>query len=248
MKDYFTMNTTLIPTVSGSLDGQTQALVNARDLHQFLESKQHFADWIKNRINEYGFTQDVDFLGVHTVMSTEAGFFGRREKTVTDYHLSLDMAKELCMVERNDKGRQARRYFIEMEKQAKALPDAVLYRIDALEDAYFQAAPEMLALLRYRSMGLNLTEIGKLLDMNPGAVSYRLKKLNDLGFLEKANWRWQTYIPKLQTLHPQAHCSDIRNRLHPLGRQVGKSDSNPAQFCLKTRPAPMLRQDHLYLV
>lgn len=188
MKDYFTMNTTLIPTVSGSMDGQTQALVNARDLHQFLESKQHFADWIKNRINEYGFTQDVDFLGVHTVMSTEAGFFGRREKTVTDYHLSLDMAKELCMVERNDKGRQARRYFIEMEKQAKALPDAVLYRIDALEDAYFQAAPEMLALLRYRSMGLNLTEIGKLLDMNPGAVSYRLKKLNDLGFLE--------YVPK----------------------------------------------------
>lgn len=188
MKDYFTMNTTLIPTVSGSLDGQTQALVNARDLHQFLESKQHFADWIKNRINEYGFTQDVDFLSVHTVMSTEAGFFGRREKTVTDYHLSLDMAKELCMVERNDKGRQARRYFIEMEKQAKALPDAVLYRIDALENAYFQAAPEMLALLRYRSMGLNLTEIGKLLDMNPGAVSYRLKKLNDLGFLE--------YVPK----------------------------------------------------
>lgn len=188
MKDYFTMNTTLIPTVSGSLDGQTQALVNARDLHQFLESKQHFADWIKNRINEYGFTQDVDFLGVHTVMSTEAGFFGRREKTVTDYHLSLDMAKELCMVERNDKGRQARRYFIEMEKQAKALPDAVLYRIDALEDAYFQAAPEMLALLRYRTMGLNLTEIGKLLDINPGAVSYRLKKLNDLGFLE--------YVPK----------------------------------------------------
>ncbi len=184
MKDYFTMNTTLIPTVSGSLDGQTQALVNARDLHQFLESKQHFADWIKNRINEYGFTQDVDFLGVHTVMSTEAGFFGRREKTVTDYHLSLDMAKELCMVERNDKGRQARRYFIEMEKQAKSVPDAVLWRIDALEDAYFQAAPDMLSLLRYRNMGLNLTEIGKLLDLNPGAVSYRLKKLNDLGFVQ----------------------------------------------------------------
>ncbi|WP_245934288.1 winged helix-turn-helix transcriptional regulator [Bergeriella denitrificans] len=94
------------------------------------------------------------------------------------------MAKELCMVERNDKGRQARRYFIEMEKQAKAIPDAVLWRIDALEDAYFQAAPEMLSLLRYRNMGLNLTEIGKLLDLNPGAVSYRLKKLNDLGFVQ----------------------------------------------------------------
>nr|WP_280515235.1 winged helix-turn-helix transcriptional regulator [Uruburuella testudinis] len=100
------------------------------------------------------------------------------------YLISLDMAKELCMVERKDKGRQARRYFIEMEKQAKAIPDAVLWRIDALEDAYFQAAPEMLSLLRYRNMGLNLTEIGKLLDLNPGAVSYRLKKLNDLGFVQ----------------------------------------------------------------
>ena len=66
-------------------------------MHQFLESKQHFADWIKNRISEYGFTQDIDFLGIHTIMNTEAGFFGHREKTVLDYHLSLDMAKELCM-------------------------------------------------------------------------------------------------------------------------------------------------------
>lgn len=178
------MNSQLIPTLSGCLDGQTQALVDARDLHQFLESKQQFSNWIQNRIDEYGFTQGIDFIGVNKIINIEAGFFGRREKTVLDYHLSLDMAKELCMVERNDKGRQARRYFIEMEKQAKAVPDAVLWRIEALEDAYFQAAPEMLCLMRYRNMGLTLTEIGKLLDLNPGAVSYRLKKLNDLGFVQ----------------------------------------------------------------
>ena len=183
MKDNFTMNTQLIPTVSGQLDNQTQALVNAKDLHEFLGVETKFRDWIKRRIADYGFTQAVDFCEISTL--SNRGFWPAESK---DYLLSLDMAKELCMVERNDKGRQARRYFIEMEKQAKALPDAVLYRIDALEDAYFQAAPEMLALLRYRSMGLNLTEIGKLLDMNPGAVSYRLKKLNDLGFLE--------YVPK----------------------------------------------------
>ncbi|HEZ3186987.1 TPA: antA/AntB antirepressor family protein [Neisseria meningitidis] len=188
MKDNFTMNTQLIPTVSGQLDNQTQALVDAHDLHKFLGVETPFSKWIQRRIKEYGFTQALDFIGVDKIVRTEAGFFGQRDKTVQGYYLSLDMEKELCMVERNDKGRQARRYFIEMEKQAKALPDAVLYRIDALEDAYFQAAPEMLALLRYRSMGLNLTEIGKLLDMNPGAVSYRLKKLNDLGFLE--------YVPK----------------------------------------------------
>lgn len=178
------MTSQLIPTFSGQLDGQTQALVNARDLHQFLESKQQFSNWIQNRIDEYGFTQGIDFIGVNKIINTDAGFFGRREKTVLDYHLSLDMAKELCMVERNDKGRQARRYFIDMEKQAKALPDAIQHRIDALKDAYFQAVPEMLNLLRYRNMGLNLTEIGKLMDLNPGAVAYRLKKLNDLGFVQ----------------------------------------------------------------
>lgn len=178
------MNSQLIPTISGCLDGQTQALVNARDLHEFLGVETRFDTWLNRRIEEYGFVQVIDFIEVLKNEHVERGFFGKREIQVKDYHLSLDMAKELCMVERNDKGRQARRYFIEMEKQAKALPDAVMRRIDALEDAYFQAAPEMLSLMRYRNMGLNLTEIGKLMDLNPGAVSYRLKKLNDLGFVQ----------------------------------------------------------------
>lgn len=169
----------LIPTVSGQLDNQTQSLVNAQDLHDFLGVETKFRDWIKRRISDYGFMQDIDFCEISNL--SNRGFWQTESKS---YLLSLDMAKELCMVERNEKGREARRYFIEMEKQAKALPDAVLWRIDALEDAYFQAAPEMLCLLRYRNMGLNLSEIGKLLDLNPGAVSYRLKKLNDLGFLE----------------------------------------------------------------
>lgn len=178
------MNSQLIPTISGQLDGQTQPLVNARDLHEFLGVETRFDTWLNRRIEEYGFVQVIDFIEVLKNEHVERGFFGKREIQVKDYLLSLDMAKELCMVERNDKGRQARRYFIEMEKQAKAIPDAVLWRIDALEDAYFQAAPDMLSLLRYRNMGLNLTEIGKLLDLNPGAVSYRLKKLNDLGFVQ----------------------------------------------------------------
>ena len=171
--------TQLIPTISGQLDNQTQSLVNAQDLHDFLGVETKFRDWIKRRISDYGFMQGIDFCEISNL--SNRGFWQTESKS---YLLSLDMAKELCMVERNEKGREARRYFIEMEKQAKALPDAVLWRIDALEDAYFQAAPEMLCLLRYRNMGLNLSEIGKLLDLNPGAVSYRLKKLNDLGFLE----------------------------------------------------------------
>ena len=86
--------------------------VNARDLHGFLESKREFATWIKSRIKRYGFIEKEDFL---TILSkTPKG--GRPTK---NYHLSIDMAKELSMVERTEKGRQARRYFIECEKIAK---------------------------------------------------------------------------------------------------------------------------------
>lgn len=111
MKGNNTMNTQLIPTVSGQLDNQTQTLVNAKDLHEFLGVETKFRDWIKRRIADYGFTQAVDFCEISNL--SNRGFWPAEGK---DYLLSVDMAKELCMVERNDKGRQARRYFIEMEK------------------------------------------------------------------------------------------------------------------------------------
>lgn len=88
--------------------------VNARELHQFLEVKSKFADWMKNRVSEYGFIENQDFVSISKIL--ENG--GRR----VEYALSLDMAKELAMVERNEKGKQARLYFIECEKKAKAVP------------------------------------------------------------------------------------------------------------------------------
>ncbi len=88
--------------------------VNARDLHGFLESKQRYSDWIVNRISVYGFVEEDDF----TIVSCKSNG-GRPSK---DYHVSIDMAKELSMVERNDKGKQARKYFLECEKKAKQVP------------------------------------------------------------------------------------------------------------------------------
>lgn len=88
-----------------------QRAVSARELHQFLEVKSKFADWIKNRIEEYGFVENQDFVSVSKILEN-----GGRTK---EYAISLDMAKELSMVERNEKGKQARRYFIEVEKRAR---------------------------------------------------------------------------------------------------------------------------------
>lgn len=97
--------------------------VNARELHAFLEVGKDFSTWIKERIQQYGFLENQDFVidSPNLVNQNRRGG-DRRSK---DYHLTLDMAKELAMVERNDKGRQARRYFIDCERRAKAAHAAI---------------------------------------------------------------------------------------------------------------------------
>lgn len=104
-------------TIQQHSDGRR--VVNARDLHSFLESRQDFSDWIKKRIAKYDFVENVDFLVFHKKMENPQG--GR---SAIEYALTLDMAKELSMVENNDKGRQARRYFIECERKAITPPPA----------------------------------------------------------------------------------------------------------------------------
>lgn len=88
-----------------------EQLISARDLHEFLESKQNFADWIKSRIEKYSFIEDEDFI---IILGKSTG--GRPQK---EYILKLDMAKEISMIENNEKGRMARKYFIECEKKLK---------------------------------------------------------------------------------------------------------------------------------
>jgi len=91
--------------------------VNARELWEFLGSKQQFIDWMKNRIAKYGFLESQDFVSFHKFMKR-----GKAGATrVTEYHISIDMAKELAMVENNDRGRQIRRYFIDCEKKLQTI-------------------------------------------------------------------------------------------------------------------------------
>lgn len=88
--------------------------VSARELHKFLESKQDFSTWIKARIKKYGFVENHDFELVHNFVEQVSG-----GKHLIEYALTIDCAKELSMVEGNEKGKEARKYFIECEKIAK---------------------------------------------------------------------------------------------------------------------------------
>jgi anti-repressor protein len=86
--------------------------VDARELWKFLEVETRFNDWISKRVSEYDFCESKDFYSF--LSKTING--GRPSK---EYSITIDMAKELSMVERNEKGKEARKYFIECEKRLK---------------------------------------------------------------------------------------------------------------------------------
>jgi phage anti-repressor protein len=137
------MSSDLIPVVPALIGDAPVNTVDARVLHAFLEVQSDFRNWIKNRIDRYGFIENQDFA---TVGKNLPG--GGKQN---DYHVTLDMAKELAMVERNAKGKEARQYFIECERRLKeqrnALPNfanpAEAARAFALE--YERAEGERLA-------------------------------------------------------------------------------------------------------
>lgn len=128
-------------------DHDGQQCVNARELHGFLESKQEFSNWVKSRITKYGFTEGVDFT---------IDKFINGKATQKDYLISIDMAKELSMVEQNEKGKQARQYFIECEKQLRVVKPTLSFeeqvkltlgmaqeKIEALECKVMEDAPKV---------------------------------------------------------------------------------------------------------
>lgn len=174
----------LVPTFDGNINGEHQLLVNARELHAFLESKQDFSTWVKSRIFDYGFQENQDFVRLHKKMEAN-------NATLIEYHITLDMAKELSMVERNEKGKQARRYFIAMEKQAHsqhALLDKVdndtAWLIDELQDEVLRTQPELLKLIGYYSKDLSQKEMALLLGVSDTTIRHRLSKLARLGFID----------------------------------------------------------------
>lgn len=108
----------LIPVFNTTIGNTAQQAVDARVLHNFMQIGRDFTNWIKARIRKYGFIENQDFVIVENLSSPNLANAKSRSQVVTDYHLALDMAKELSMVENNDKGREARRYFIECERKA----------------------------------------------------------------------------------------------------------------------------------
>lgn len=154
-----------LPTIQENKD--LQQAVSARELYQFLEPTERFSNWFDRQV-QYGFEEGVDYLGCK--------FFNTLAKQeLQDYLMSVDMAKEVSMIQRSDKGKQARQYFIECEKklskQVFQLPDftnpAEAARAFADQYEQKQIAMQKLAIAEPKAKALDV------IDSSEGALNIR---------------------------------------------------------------------------
>ena len=118
-----------------------EQLVSGRELHQFLESSERFSRWWE-RMLSYGFKENEDFTSVQksTVVNNGA------KKEIGDYIMKLSMAKELSMIQRNEKGKQAREYFIKCE-EAWNSPEMILARASQIQAKMLETWKDKVILL-----------------------------------------------------------------------------------------------------
>ena len=181
--------------------------VSARDLHKFLEITERFSSWFE-RMLQYGFVENIDYQGCE--------FFNTlANQTLTDYAITFDCAKEISMIQRSKKGKEAREYFIECEKQLRrgkfALPttykealQSLLIEVEAKERLQVQnelqakelekQAPKVAyydEVLTSQST-YNANQIAKELGMSAVTLN---KKLHDLKVQYKQGGQWLLYHP-----------------------------------------------------
>lgn len=177
-------------------DRQEQ-VVNARELHEKLESKRDFSNWITDRIQKYDFIENIDFT---TILLKSTG--GRPR---TEYALTLDTAKEIAMVENNEQGRKIRRYFIEVEKKArnmfeipKTLPEALRKAAELAEQLEKQKPKVLFAdSVETSKNSVLINELAKILKQNGYEIGQNrlFEKLRNEGYLIKQkgqNWNLPT--------------------------------------------------------
>ena len=121
-----------------------QKAVNARDLHSFLQLGKDFSTWIKNRIDKYDFIEGKDFQTLYldyqgnllNIRLPQNGDSENQQVSKIEYALSISMAKELSMIENNERGKQARKYFIACEENKHELSrkDLALMVLQAEEE------------------------------------------------------------------------------------------------------------------
>ena len=179
-----------------------EPIVSGRMLHEFLEVKSPYTQWFE-RMKEYGFTENEDFV-LHSQKCESRNISGI--KVIQDHAIKLDMAKEIAMIQRTDKGKQARQYFIQVEKDYNS-PEKIMARAlqiaqqelstlrleNAIKDQQIAElkpkADYMDMILKNKSL-LTITQIAKDYGMSGNAMN---KILRQLGVQYKQSGQWFLY-------------------------------------------------------
>jgi len=209
---------------------ETKQTVNARNIHEFVKSKQDFSDWIKKRIKKYGWVEGEDYFVVSKPTSDlhhKSMEYKNQQLTGTfklEYHCTFDMAKELAMVENNEKGRQARKYFIDCENRLKQVKDHFSLT-DSLSRCDFGRLLIQAGETIIHQEHIIETKDRLIADLEPKAIAYDQ-------FLDVKNC--MTMADVAQTLYPETHLG--RNNLFKLLREkkLLKQDNTPYQRYVDT--------------
>lgn len=169
--------------------------LSARELHKFLELSERFSNWFE-RMKQYGFVENQDYLG-RKVFNTLA------KQELQDYEITLDMAKEISMIQRNEKGKLARQYFIEVEKQWNS-PEKVIARgliesqkiIENLNQQVIEMRPkaEFFDQVASSKTAIQMSEVAKVLNYPNLGRNRLFEFLRDKKILMYNNIPYQKYV------------------------------------------------------
>ena len=183
--------------------------VSARELHDFLEVGADFRHWFP-RMCEYGFEAGHDF---NPVKIDRVQYEGGREvkRTVDDAQLTIECAKEICMLQRNEKGKQARQYFIQLEKDWNS-PDKIMARALLLANQKIEERDKQIEVMKPKALfadavsasksSILIGDLAKLLKQNGYDIGQNrlFEKLRNEGFLVKGKHRSDRNMPTQRSM------------------------------------------------
>lgn len=194
--------------------------ISGRELHMFLGVDTKYNDWIQ-RMLQYGFEDGQDF---NLLKKEQVQIEGKREvrREIADHIMKLDMAKELCMLTRNEKGKQARHYFLEVERDWNS-PEKVMARalviankqIDTLKlentvqrqvIAEFKPIKEYVDTILSSEDTVTITQIAADYGLSAKALN---KILNEQGLIRKVGGQWVLYSNHIQKGYTKSETIDV---------------------------------------
>ena len=194
--------------------------ISGRELHMFLGVDTKYNDWIQ-RMLQYGFEDGQDF---NLLKKEQVQIEGKREvrREIADHIMKLDMAKELCMLTRNEKGKQARHYFLEVERDWNS-PEKVMARalviankqIDTLKlentvqrqvIAEFKPIKEYVDPILSSEDTVTITQIAADYGLSAKALN---KILNEQGLIRKVGGQWVLYSNHMQKGYTKSETIDV---------------------------------------